>query len=67
MSDSKPERFKGRKELLSFWIYCMEHPDERFWQALRNWSGYDSIFVVEQYAADSHDTWPFESKRHDGN
>ena len=30
--------------LASFAEYCKEHPDERFWQALRNWSGYPFIF-----------------------
>ena len=32
------------KQLESFIKYCKEHPDERFWQALRNWSEYDFIF-----------------------
>lgn len=25
--------------LASFVAYCEAHPDERFWQALRNWCG----------------------------
>ena len=25
--------------------YLKEHPDERLWQALRNWSGHDFIFA----------------------
>ena len=36
---------KNRKELLSFIEYCLEHPEERFWQAIRNWSQYSFIFA----------------------
>lgn len=31
------------KLLKSFTSYCKKHPEERFWQALRNWSGADVI------------------------
>ena len=31
------------KTLIDFRDYCREHPEERFWQALRNWSGADFI------------------------
>ena len=27
--------------------YCDEHPEERFWQALRNWSGWSFIFGAD--------------------
>lgn len=30
---------KNKKLLNSFVDYCLKHPNERFWQALRNWSG----------------------------
>ena len=29
--------------LTQFTNYCAEHTEERFWQALRNWSGYGFI------------------------
>ena len=29
---------KNKKLLDSFVKYCTEHPEERFWQALRNWA-----------------------------
>lgn len=29
---------KNRKTLVNFVKYCEKHPEERFWQALRNWS-----------------------------
>lgn len=35
---------KSKKLLESFEDYCHEHPDERFWQALRNWSEYNFIY-----------------------
>jgi len=35
---------KSRKLLSSFIKYCLDNPDQRFWQALRNWSGYNFIY-----------------------
>jgi len=35
-------------QLQSFNQYCVEHPTERFWQALRNWSGYAFIIGAVQ-------------------
>jgi hypothetical protein len=29
---------KNDEKLESFSKYCFEHPEERFWQALRNWA-----------------------------
>ena len=29
---------KNKTQLASFVKYCKEHPEERFWQAIRNWS-----------------------------
>lgn len=37
---------KSAQELKRFTAYCNAHPDERFWQALRNFSGWDSILVT---------------------
>lgn len=35
------------EELLqSFLVYCNSHPSERFWQALRNWSGHNYIMAA---------------------
>jgi hypothetical protein len=36
---------KNSRLLASFSIYCREHPEMRFFQALRNWSGYDYIIA----------------------
>ena len=35
---------KTKKLLQDFTNYCNSHPKQRFWQALRNWSGYSSIY-----------------------
>jgi len=35
-----------REEMLrDFTAYCLANPSERFWQALRNWSGHNFILV----------------------
>jgi len=38
---------KNKKLLRSFTEYCEKHPEMRFWQALRNWSGYPFVLVAE--------------------
>ena len=41
-------RYSRNKELLdSFTAYCKTHPSERFWQALRNWSGFHFVGVAQ--------------------
>lgn len=39
----------------SFQAYLIDHPDERFWQALRNWSNHAYILVAEHLDLDSDD------------
>lgn len=34
---------KDSKKMWSFLRYCAEHPNERFFQAVANWSGYPYI------------------------
>ena len=36
--------------LADFVDYCKSNPTQRFWQALRNWSAYNYIFVSKQYS-----------------
>lgn len=43
MKNDEGVESKNQKSLASFVDYCLEHPEERFWQALRNWSGNDYI------------------------
>jgi hypothetical protein len=53
---------RNGRTLFDFVCYCICHPDERFWQALRNWSGYDKILVNTE---DGVDTFYWEGARHD--
>jgi len=38
------KKSKSVKELKSFAEYCLLHPEQRFWQALRNWSEVATIY-----------------------
>lgn len=56
--------------LYDFVEYCNKNPDQRFWQALRNWSGSDFILYWESNEFDFHkaqemglhDTFYWENK-----
>jgi len=39
---------KSAKLLGEFTGYCLAHPEERFWQALRNWTGMARILADEK-------------------
>ena len=56
---------KQHDTLMEFLEYCRTHPDERFWQALRNWSRYAELLTREQDGI--RDTFFWEGKRHYGN
>jgi hypothetical protein len=69
--ETKPTR--NSKVLADFVKYCEAHPQQRFWQALRNWSGYHWVFVAdslgfnareEEQASKPKDTFDWEGKRH---
>jgi hypothetical protein len=56
---------KNIKLLKDFEKYCVKHPNERFWQALRNWSESNSIIIEKHYEkgiATQEDTFYFEGK-----
>lgn len=38
---------QSRDLLDDFAQYCAENPDQRFWQALRNWSGFNFVLVAD--------------------
>lgn len=67
------EEGKSTQVLTDFVRYCREHPEERFWQALRNFSGYPFLYVssIPSYGFDNDinilDTFYWEGKRHDEN
>lgn len=48
---------KNKKSLDSFIEYCQANPEQRFWQALRNWSGWPFIYASK--------TWPGDIERTD--
>jgi hypothetical protein len=50
-------------DLLSDFVnYCVTHPEQRFWQALRNWSGFNYIWVSNHGNPPVSDTYLFEGK-----
>lgn len=68
MNGQPAKNVKSRKLLLSFWDYCVMHPEERFWQALRNWCGRAFVLVSDvpipryQVGGDILDTFYWEGK-----
>ena len=58
---------KSQKLLVKFTKYCMDNPDERFWQALRNWSEYSFIYGQKSGGAaeDMTDMFGKECKLYD--
>jgi hypothetical protein len=66
------ERTTRNSEVLADFVkYCREHPEQRFWQALRNWSEYPFLLVSDGMddsafpATYMIDTFPFEGRRHE--
>ena len=39
---------RNAKVLASFVAYCKANPNLRFWQALRNWSGFNFVYVSDE-------------------
>lgn len=65
MKKSFPKRARSRDLLVDFERYCAKHPDERFWQALRNWSGFAFIYgtrKISHIEQGIEDTFYFEKK-----
>lgn len=50
------------KLLEDFVRYCTAHPSERFWQALRNWSGENFILASSDKQNDFRDTFYWRGK-----
>lgn len=54
---------KADKILVDFLGYCNTHPEERFWQALRNWSRAANWLVfLDHYDETAMDTFYWEGK-----
>jgi hypothetical protein len=48
----------NKKLLKDFTKYCFKHPEERFWQALRNWSECNQILRVSLWSSGERNTIP---------
>lgn len=48
---------KNEQVLKDFVKYCEANPEQRFWQALRNWSKY--IFIIGYKSTKSKDNFPY--------
>lgn len=53
---------RNSKTLASFVGYCKANPGLRFWQALRNWSGFTFVFVGYKMDEIAFDTFNFEGR-----
>jgi hypothetical protein len=56
---------KNWTPLVDFVSYCLQHPEQRFWQALRNWAGTAYIFVGDHMGSEvigGRDTFNFRGK-----
>lgn len=65
------EATRNGKTLASFVSYCIQNPSLRFWQALRNWSGYNFVITTDvppyeiTEGSSIRDTFYLEGRRHD--
>ena len=46
---------KNSKQLRKFVLYCLDNPEQRFWQALRNWAKVPFILKSSHFDADMFD------------
>lgn len=59
------KKTRNSEVLKDFTKYCIAHPEERFWQALRNWSMANSIIIEKHHEGGNitmEDTFYFEGK-----
>jgi hypothetical protein len=47
--------------VVDFFVYCAEHKELRFWQALRNWSGHNFILTSEYQPVQDSESWDVDS------
>lgn len=59
-ASQKEQASKNEKLLKEFTEYCRKYPDQRFWQALRNWSGAQNIIWEDEVIR--QDTFYWEGK-----
>lgn len=54
---------KNDRQLASFMNYCYRHPEQRFWQALRNWAEVQAVLAQPRFAGRIIDTFYLEDNR----
>ena len=55
---------KNSKDLRKFVLYCLQNPEQRFWQALRNWSKANFILKSSHFDFEMFDDkWRKKNKR----
>lgn len=55
-------KYKSKQVLKDFIQYCKKHPEQRFWQALTNWSGYNYVLLKELKTDEGVDPFFWRSK-----
>lgn len=50
--DDEGNMSKNSKQLRKFVLYCLDNPNQRFYQALRNWSGNAFILKADDVVFD---------------
>lgn len=53
---------KNIKVLFDFTLYCLRHPELRFWQALQRWSRFYYIIGFDSLPNEGIDTFYFKGK-----
>ena len=53
---------KSKDTLIDFIKYCVENDNQRFFQALRNWSKFNYIVGFDKLPDEGIDTFYFEGK-----
>ncbi len=53
---------RNSEVLAGFIAYCQAHPRERFWQALRTWSGWHFIMAASLDNTTCADTFYWEGR-----
>jgi hypothetical protein len=63
-SKKKTKTIRSSEAKESFIDYMLAHPGERFWQSVRNWSGFAFIYVTDEPTGEgeSYDTFYWEGK-----
>ena len=64
VNESETRAYKGRAKdtLESFVQYCVDRPELRFWQAVRNWSDFVRVVGIIDVDGQYVETFNFEGR-----